>query len=103
MTSTTLKPSQSSRFSIPFRFKAVIRSCFCRIKFEDRARAVLICNLIPAQCPFARDISLFGQTLFTIPPLCKINPVYDELMELRFRALSYLADQCGEDINQYCQ
>lgn len=61
-----------------------------------------VCELIPAQCPFARKLTLFGQTLVTIPPLCKINPVYEELMMLRFRALSYLADECGEDISQYC-
>lgn len=62
-----------------------------------------ICNLIPAYCPFERDIVVFGQKLFHIPPLCKINPVYEDLMELRFRALSFLADECGEDVTQYCQ
>ncbi|MDY7024694.1 MAG: Mo-dependent nitrogenase C-terminal domain-containing protein, partial [Cyanobacteriota bacterium] len=36
-----------------------------------------------------------------IPPLCKLNPVYDELISLRFRALCYLADECGEDITPY--
>jgi hypothetical protein len=61
-----------------------------------------VCELIPAQCPFARKLTFFGKTLLTIPPLCKINPVYEELMMLRFRALSYLADECGEDISQYC-
>ena len=61
-----------------------------------------VCELIPAQCPFARKLTFFGKTLLTIPPLCKINPVYEELMMLRLRALSYLADECGEDISQYC-
>ena len=60
-----------------------------------------ICKLIPAQCPFARQIKLFGRTLLTIPPLCKLNPLYDELMMLRFRALCYL-EECGEDISAYC-
>lgn len=61
-----------------------------------------LCRLIPAQCPFARELTLFGRTLLRIPPLCKLNPLYDELMLLRFRALSYLADECGEDISPYC-
>lgn len=61
-----------------------------------------ICHLIPAQCPFARNVKFFGRTVFSIPPLCKINPVYEELMMLRFRALCYLADECGEDISAYC-
>ncbi|MDY7012197.1 MAG: Mo-dependent nitrogenase C-terminal domain-containing protein [Cyanobacteriota bacterium] len=58
-----------------------------------------ICQLIPAQCPFERDIYLGSQKLFHIPPLCKFNPLYEELVGLRFRALCYLADECGEDIS----
>ena len=58
--------------------------------------------MIPTQCPFERDISLFGRTIVSIPPLCKLNPLYEELIGLRFRALCYLADDCGEDIGCYC-
>lgn len=61
-----------------------------------------LCKLIPAQCPFERDVRFFGHTLFHIPPLCKLNPLYDEVVELRFRALCYLADECGEDVTPYC-
>ncbi|MCW6037593.1 Mo-dependent nitrogenase C-terminal domain-containing protein [Spirulina subsalsa FACHB-351] len=61
-----------------------------------------ICHWIPAQCPFERDIKLFGKTLFHIPPLCKLNPFYEQFVSLRFRALCYLADECGEDISAYC-
>ncbi|MHC5727587.1 MAG: Mo-dependent nitrogenase C-terminal domain-containing protein, partial [Nostoc sp.] len=35
-------------------------------------------------------------------PMCKLNPLYNELVYLRFRALCYLVDQCGEDIQSYC-
>ncbi|MFO5437948.1 MAG: Mo-dependent nitrogenase C-terminal domain-containing protein, partial [Dolichospermum sp.] len=69
---------------------------------SDRQLAHRLCKLIPAQCPFERDIKLFGKTLFHIPPLCKLNPLYEELVGLRFRAMCYLADTCGEDISQYC-
>jgi hypothetical protein len=55
-----------------------------------------LCQVIPAQCPFERDISLFGHHLFRIPPLCKLNPCYEQLIGLRWRALCYLADECGE-------
>ena len=61
-----------------------------------------ICRWIPAQCPFEREVKWFEITLFRIPPLCKLNPFYDEVVGLRFRALCYLADECGEDISAYC-
>lgn len=64
--------------------------------------AKLIAKIIPAQCPFERDIVLFGRKVGHIPPLCKLNPLYEQFVGLRFRALCYLADCCGEDIQAYC-
>jgi Mo-dependent nitrogenase C-terminus len=61
-----------------------------------------ICRMIPARCPFERKIKLFNRTVVSIPPLCKFNPLYNQLVELRFKALIYLADECGEDITVYC-
>ncbi|WP_373525916.1 Mo-dependent nitrogenase C-terminal domain-containing protein [Nostoc sp.] len=72
------------------------------IQVRDRQLAHRLCKLIPSQCPFERDVKLFGKTLFHIPPMCKLNPLYDEVVGLRFRALCYLADDCGEDVSQYC-
>jgi hypothetical protein len=72
------------------------------ISVNNRQLAHRLCKLIPAQCPFERDVKLFGKTLFHIPPMCKLNPLYEEVVGLRFRALCYLADECGEDISQYC-
>jgi hypothetical protein len=72
------------------------------IQVSDRQFAHRVCKLIPAQCPFERDVKLFGRTLFHIPPMCKLNPLYEEVVALRFRGLCYLADECGEDISQYC-
>lgn len=54
-------------------------------------QARFICRLIPASCPFARKIRFGEYILFEIPPLCKLNPLYDEFMGLRFRALTYLS------------
>ncbi|MBR8832787.1 MAG: nitrogenase [Stigonema ocellatum SAG 48.90 = DSM 106950] len=64
--------------------------------------ARFLCKMIPSQCPFERDITLFGRKIVHIPPMCKINPLYEQLVGLRFRALSYLADDCREDVSKYC-
>ncbi|MEH1886909.1 MULTISPECIES: Mo-dependent nitrogenase C-terminal domain-containing protein [unclassified Nostoc] len=72
------------------------------IQVSDRQLAHRLCKAIPSQCPFERDVKVFGKTLFHIPPMCKLNPLYDEVVGLRFRALCYLADECGEDVSQYC-
>lgn len=68
---------------------------------HDPRLARFICKLVPPQCPFERDLTLFGHKLIHIPPLCKLNPLYEQLVGLRFRALSYLADDCQEDISDY--
>ena len=71
------------------------------VEVRDPRLARFICRMIPAQCPFEREIKLFGYKIVRIPPLCKLNPLYEQLVDLRFRALSYLADECGEDVSQY--
>ena len=71
-------------------------------EIHDPRVARFLCKMIPAQCPFERDIKLFGHKLVHIQPLCKLNPLYDQLVGLRFRALSYLADECKEDVSAYC-
>jgi hypothetical protein len=68
---------------------------------EERVARQII-NLIPSRCPFAREVRWFGRVIFRIPPLCKLNPVYEQLIGLRFRALCFLADNCGEDVTLYC-
>lgn len=71
------------------------------MEIHDPRVARLICKLVPAQCPFERDIKIFGRKIAHIPPLCRINPLYEQLIGLRFRALSYLADECKEDVSAY--
>jgi len=70
---------------------------------KDPRLAKFVCKVIPPQCPFERDINLFGRTVAHIPPLCKLNPLYEQFTMLRFRSLSYLADDCGEDVTKYVQ
>lgn len=79
-----------------------IRQFLENIEINDSLFAHFLCQLIPSQCPFERKISLFGLTIVSIPPLCKLNPFYEQLMSLRFRAICYLVDECGEDISNYC-
>lgn len=81
---------------------APLRHWLNSISIQHPHQAHLICQLIPAQCPFARDIYVFGRLWVQIPPLCKLNPFYEEVVSLRFRALCYLADVCGQDIHRYC-
>jgi len=79
-----------------------IRQWFDDIEINNRRVARLIAKVIPAQCPFERDIVVFGRKIAHIPPMCKLNPLYDQFVGLRFRALCYLVDKCGEDIQSYC-
>ncbi|MEH1842997.1 MAG: Mo-dependent nitrogenase C-terminal domain-containing protein [Nostoc sp.] len=96
---TQLNPSVSKSY---WNILQPLRQRVENIQVRDRQLAHRLCKLIPSQCPFERDVKLFGKTLFHIPPMCKLNPLYEEVVGLRFRALCYLADECGEDISQYC-
>ncbi len=59
-------------------------------KVANPASAKILCWLIPASCPFERTITIFAHTIH-IPAMCKLNPLYEQLVSLRFRALEYLA------------
>ncbi|MCJ8279029.1 MAG: Mo-dependent nitrogenase C-terminal domain-containing protein [Rivularia sp. ALOHA_DT_140] len=90
-------------FKIPsFRGLNPIRQWLNKLEINNPALAHFICRMVPVQCPFERDICLFGRTIVHIPPMCKLNPLYEEVSGLRFRALCYLADECGEDVGCYC-
>ncbi len=77
------------------------RNWLDQLSIDDPRLARFVCKLVPSQCPFERDVTLFRKKVVHIPPMCKINPLYDQLVGLRFRALTYLADDCGEDITPY--
>lgn len=79
-----------------------IRQWLNELEIQNATLAHLVCQIIPTQCPFARDICLFGRHIVHIPPLCKLNPLYEEFVSLRFRALCYLADECNQDVHRYC-
>ena len=79
-----------------------IRVWLDQLEIHDPRLARYLCRMIPAQCPFERDVVLFGHKVLHIPAMCKINPLYEQLVGLRFRAMCYLSDTCGEDVSPYC-
>lgn len=86
-------------FSFPDSFR-VLRHWINNIQIQNPTMAHWICRLIPSHCVFERNITWLGRT-YHIPALCQLNPIYNEIISLRFRALTYLADNCGEDISRY--
>ena len=72
------------------------------VEIHNPNLARLLCKIIPSNCPFERTVKIFGRTLFRIPPLCKLNPLYEQVVGLRFKCLLYLVDQCGDDARKYC-
>lgn len=74
-----------------------VRRWLDQLEIHDPKVARFLCRLIPAQCPFERDVVLFGRKVVHIPPLCKLNPLYEQLVGLRMRALAFLAER-GEDV-----
>lgn len=71
------------------------------MEIKDPRVARFLCKMIPSQCPFERDIKLFGKKIVHIPPMCELNPLYEQMVGLRFRSLSFLADDCKEDVTPY--
>ncbi|MEO0375053.1 MAG: Mo-dependent nitrogenase C-terminal domain-containing protein [Cyanobacteria bacterium P01_A01_bin.17] len=78
-----------------------VRQWLDGFEVQDPKVAKFLCSMIPSQCPFERTVTLFGKKVVHIPPLCKLNPLYEQLVGLRFRSLSYLADDCKEDVSAY--
>ena len=99
---TTVKPLSYPSPKPAFDILKPMRQWLDRVEVGNPKLAHRLCKLIPAQCPFERDVKFLGRTLFHIPPLCKLNPLYEEVVGLRFRAICYLADECGEDVTPYC-
>ena len=100
--SSDLKAGKKTSKSFKFNLLQPLRQWLDSLDIKNHQFAKLVAKLIPAQCPFERNIVIFGRKVGHIPPLCKLNPLYEELVCLRFRALCYLVDECGEDIESYC-
>lgn len=99
---STLEQPGTGRFALHLALLQPLRRWLAQIEISDRTSARMLCFLIPARCPFERTFKLFERTILSIPPLCKLNPFYEELVILRFRSLSYLAEVVGDDISRFC-
>jgi len=97
---TLTPPNQPTSVLSRINLLTPIRRWIDRIEIRSPRLAHLICHLIPCTCPFEHRFTLFGYGFHT-PPLCELNPFYNEFVSLRFRALSYLSDVCGEDVEKY--
>ncbi len=60
------------------------------IKITSPLMAGMLCKIIPGSCPFERTLRFFAYTIH-VPSVCKLNPLYEQLVSLRFRASVYLA------------
>lgn len=96
----SIAPATKALFALDLLYP--LRQWLNQFEVQDASIAHLICRVVPVQCPFERDIYLFDRKVAHIPPMCKLNPLYEEVVALRFRALCYLADECGEDVRCYC-
>lgn len=67
-----------------------LRRWIDRVEPQRPAVARLLVRLIPGSCPFERDLSVLGRRVLHIPPMCKLNPLYEQVAALRFRCLSFL-------------
>ncbi|MBW4520863.1 MAG: Mo-dependent nitrogenase C-terminal domain-containing protein [Scytolyngbya sp. HA4215-MV1] len=94
--------SIASQSMLSFDLLQPLRQWLDNIEIRNPDLAHRLCQSIPARCPFEREIKFMGRTILYIPPMCKLNPLYEQVIALRFRALCYLADECGEDITLYC-
>jgi len=92
-----LKPPEESQGDV----LQPVKNWLDGIDIKDPRVARFVCKMVPSQCPFERDITLFGRKIVHIPPMCKLNPLYEQLVGLRFRSLSFLADDCQEDVSPY--
>jgi len=67
-----------------FNILQQIRQRLNRTAIQNPSLARRLCQLIPAHCPFERNVQVFRRT-FHIPSLCKLNPLYAEVLKNSLR------------------
>ena len=86
-------PLSFKLFTLSIRPLSPVRSWLNAIEVSNVRVAQWICRLIPNTCSTGYDLSLFGRTWLHLPSPCEINPLADELVDLRFRAADFLYEQ----------
>ncbi|MEG4209863.1 Mo-dependent nitrogenase C-terminal domain-containing protein [Microcoleus sp. S13_B4] len=92
LTTSIFPENQYQDLTFRDRLVEPVRQWLDNIAVGDPQVPRWLCQLIPLRGSCERDIQLWGHHLFHIPPICNLNPVYEELVGLRFRLLSYLTD-----------
>ena len=70
---STAPATSNLHHSAKFDLLKPLREWLDNLKISNPRLAHKLCQLIPSQCPFERDICCFGQVLLHIPPLCKLR------------------------------
>ena len=91
-----------NNINIIFSILNALRHWLESIEIRHLWVAHLICQVIPASCPFERKLVVGEHMLVSIPPLCKLNPFYEQLTALRFQSLVYLTEKGNEDAKFSC-
>ena len=86
-----------NNLTIIFPVLHLLRRWLESIEINNPLTARFFCKIIPAHCPFEREIKVFNYTILYIPPLCKLNPFYEQFVTLRFKSLVYLEEKGGND------
>lgn len=88
LNSSIFRFAQNKRLQINSLFSldvlSPLRQWLNKINMCNLVQAHFICQLIPVQCPFERNIRLGRFIHINVPPLCKLNPLYEEVVSLRF-------------------
>ncbi len=92
-----LAPSQVLLPTLRIQPLAPFRAWINRIEVHQSWFARWVCRLVPNVCSRGYDLRCLGYTILHLPSLCKLNPLYDELLDLRFRAAEFLYEQSGSD------
>ena len=77
------------------RWLSFLKTQIDRVQINSSAQAQWICKLLPSSCPFERNFTLFGHS-FHSPALCQLNPLFPQLMLLRYKALTYIASNSAQ-------
>jgi len=70
-----------------------LRTWLNTLEVRNIQAARWICRLIPNTCYTGYDLRLFNRTWLHLPSPCELNPLADELVDLRFRAADFLYEQ----------
>lgn len=67
-----------------------VRRWLAALEIPSRSVAELICRWVPNTCSAGYSLRWQGRIWLHLPPLCKLNPLHEELLDLRFRAADFL-------------